>query len=30
MDFANGGHFGDEWAMQAYQRVIARGHPHTI
>ncbi|WP_454836827.1 transposase [Rhodococcus qingshengii] len=32
MDFANGSRLGDEWAMQAYQRAIARGcrHPHAI
>ncbi|OYD60754.1 IS110 family transposase [Rhodococcus sp. OK302] len=32
MDFANGSRLGDEWAMQVYQRAIARGcrHPHAI
>ncbi|WP_243622906.1 transposase [Rhodococcus sp. ARC_M6] len=32
MDFVNGSRFGDEWAMQVYQRAITRGcrHPHAI
>jgi transposase len=32
MDFANGSRLGDPWAMQVYQRAIARGcrHPHAV
>lgn len=32
MDFANGSRFGDPWAMDVYQRAVARGcrHPHAI